>query len=87
VTERLVFAAENLVGRGKGLLQNKAGSAGSYFQFSLFRANEKNKTAPGRETILKILRHEVVTRRSKLGKLIVAAVPLLGPELPLRAGR
>jgi hypothetical protein len=49
------------------------GTAGSGFEFSLFRANEKNKIASGRQGTILDLAREDVTSKSNTGKLIVAA--------------
>ena len=54
-------------------MNNSGVSARSDFKFSPFRASKKNKSAPGRRGSIRTSMKEFVTRRSKRGKVIVAA--------------
>jgi hypothetical protein len=54
-------------------MNNPGVSARSDFKFSPFRASKKNKSAPGRRGSIRTSMEEFVTRRSKRGKVIVAA--------------
>jgi hypothetical protein len=54
-------------------MNNSGASTRSGFKFSPFRASKKNKSAPGRRGRIRTSMEKFVTRRSKRGKVIVAA--------------